>query len=56
MMIIRPIEQSDYPSLFSIAEESGHGFTSLPVDEGLLRFLLKLRCRRFIFGCFHANL
>lgn len=37
MMIIRPITQSDYPALLSIAEESGHGFTSLPVDEALLK-------------------
>ena len=26
-----------FPALFSIAEESGHGFTSLPVDEALLK-------------------
>lgn len=37
MMIIRPIRQTDYPALLTIAEESGHGFTSLPVDEGLLK-------------------
>jgi arginine N-succinyltransferase len=37
MMIIRPIEKSDYTALHSIAEESGIGFTSLPVNEELLR-------------------
>lgn len=37
MLLIRPIRESDYPSLLTIAEESGHGFTSLPVDETLLR-------------------
>jgi arginine N-succinyltransferase len=37
MIIIRPIRQSDYSSLHAIAHESGIGFTSLPVNEGLLR-------------------
>ena len=37
MNIIRPITQSDYASLHEIAQESGIGFTSLPVNEGLLR-------------------
>ena len=37
MLIIRPIRQSDYPALLTIAEESGHGFTSLPVNESLLK-------------------
>lgn len=37
MMIIRPIRQSDYPALLGFAEESGHGFTSLPVNEALLK-------------------
>ncbi len=37
MKIIRPIEQKDYQSLHTIAEESGVGFTSLPVNEELLR-------------------
>ncbi|WP_394130390.1 arginine N-succinyltransferase [Shewanella maritima] len=37
MLIIRPIRASDYDALHSIAIESGHGFTSLPVNEELLR-------------------
>jgi arginine N-succinyltransferase len=37
MIIIRPIQASDYDSLHRIAIESGHGFTSLPVNEGLLK-------------------
>lgn len=37
MKIIRPIEQKDYPALHDIAVESGIGFTSLPVNEALLR-------------------
>ncbi|SHI26213.1 arginine N-succinyltransferase [Ferrimonas marina] len=37
MLIIRPIRAEDYPALLAIAEASGHGFTSLPVDEALLK-------------------
>lgn len=37
MKIIRPILEKDYPSLHDIAIESGIGFTSLPVNETLLR-------------------
>jgi arginine N-succinyltransferase len=37
MMILRPIQQSDYPALLKIAHESGHGFTSLPNNEELLQ-------------------
>ena len=36
MMVIRPIRADDYPALYSIAVESGHGFTSLPVNDELL--------------------
>lgn len=36
MLIIRPIQIDDHSKLFKIAEESGHGFTSLPVNEELL--------------------
>lgn len=36
MIIIRPIRSSDYEVLHQIAVESGHGFTSLPVNEELL--------------------
>ncbi|TMO66946.1 arginine N-succinyltransferase [Pseudoalteromonas aurantia] len=37
MMILRPIQKSDYPALLNIAHESGHGFTSLPINEELLQ-------------------
>lgn len=37
MLIIRPIRESDYDALYAIAKESGIGFTSLPVNEKLLR-------------------
>ncbi|WP_028115684.1 arginine N-succinyltransferase [Ferrimonas senticii] len=37
MLVIRAIRSDDYPALLQIAHESGHGFTSLPVDETLLR-------------------
>ncbi|TKB43959.1 arginine N-succinyltransferase [Thalassotalea mangrovi] len=36
MIIVRPIRSSDYEVLHQIAVESGHGFTSLPVNEELL--------------------
>lgn len=36
MLIIRPIKQSDLDALLLCAEESGHGFTSLPVERDLL--------------------
>jgi arginine N-succinyltransferase len=37
MLIIRPIKACDYDTLYEIATESGIGFTSLPVNEALLR-------------------
>ena len=37
MLIIRPIRESDYSALYQIAQDSGIGFTSLPVNETLLR-------------------
>lgn len=36
MLVVRPIKKNDYESLRVCAEESGHGFTSLPVNEELL--------------------
>ena len=36
MNIIRPIHTSDFKALYEIAEESGVGFTSLPVNDNLL--------------------
>ena len=37
MKIIRPIKADDYQALYEIAVESGIGFTSLPVNEELLK-------------------
>ncbi|MEY8200500.1 MAG: arginine N-succinyltransferase [Colwellia sp.] len=37
MIIVRPIKKSDLKALYRIAVESGHGFTSLPVNEKLLQ-------------------
>ena len=37
MYIIRPISTDDYAALHTISVESGIGFTSLPVNEALLR-------------------
>jgi len=36
MLVVRPIQKTDYHALRVCAEESGHGFTSLPVNEELL--------------------
>lgn len=36
MLVVRPIKKTDYEALRVCAEESGHGFTSLPVNEELL--------------------
>ncbi|WP_333606436.1 arginine N-succinyltransferase [Arsukibacterium sp.] len=36
MMVIRPIRADDYQALYQMAVESGHGFTSLPVNDELL--------------------
>ena len=36
MLVVRPIKKTDYQALRVCAEESGHGFTSLPVNEELL--------------------
>ncbi|MGO2075490.1 MAG: arginine N-succinyltransferase, partial [Pseudoalteromonas sp.] len=36
MQVLRPITANDFASLKQIAIESGHGFTSLPVNDALL--------------------
>lgn len=36
MQVLRPISSKDFAALKNIAVESGHGFTSLPVDDELL--------------------
>jgi len=41
MIIIRPIKACDYEALNQIAIDSGHGFTSLPANEELLRNKIK---------------
>jgi arginine N-succinyltransferase len=47
MKIIRPIQASDYNALHQIAVDSGHGFTSLPVNEALLRKRIDISERSF---------
>ncbi len=37
MIVVRPIKENDYDALYQIAVDSGHGFTSLPVNEAILR-------------------
>ena len=37
MQVLRPITVNDFAALKEIAIESGHGFTSLPVDDGQLQ-------------------
>lgn len=37
MIVVRPIEQKDFDDLRAIAHESGVGFTSLPVNDELLK-------------------
>jgi arginine N-succinyltransferase len=37
MQVLRPITASDFDALKNIAIESGHGFTSLPVDDTQLK-------------------
>ncbi|NVK25187.1 MAG: arginine N-succinyltransferase [Gammaproteobacteria bacterium] len=41
MFVIRPIQQKDFSELYAMAEESGHGFTSLPVNEELITNRIK---------------
>jgi arginine N-succinyltransferase len=41
MQVIRPIKASDFEALKLIAIESGHGFTSLPVNDQLLSDKIK---------------
>lgn len=42
MIIVRPIKKSDLDALHQIAIDSGHGFTSLPVNEALLQQRINL--------------
>lgn len=49
MLVIRPIRQSDYPYLYQIAQDSGIGFTSLPVNETLLN--KKIADSEYAFAC-----
>ncbi len=37
MIIVRPIQDGDYDALHQMAVDSGHGFTSLPINEALLK-------------------
>ena len=35
--VMRPARRDDFDALMTLAEESGPGFTSLPVHEGIIR-------------------
>lgn len=47
MQIIRPIRQDDFAALKQIAIESGHGFTSLPVNDDVLAAKIDLAHKSF---------
>jgi arginine N-succinyltransferase len=55
MIIIRPIETSDYTDLHRIAIESGHGFTSLPVNEKILKERITRSETSFVDGITEAG-
>lgn len=48
MFVIRPIEKKDFPELLKMAEESGHGFTSLPINEELLQSKIERSEKSFL--------
>lgn len=52
MIIIRPIKAADYNDLNQIAIDSGHGFTSLPVNEDILKKRINHSENSF---CSHIN-
>jgi len=41
LCVMRPAKSEDFDALMTMAEESGPGFTSLPVDESILKKRLK---------------
>ncbi len=45
MLIIRPILNDDFDDLLRMAKDSGHGFTSLPVNPKLLRARIESSCK-----------
>ncbi len=47
MLVVRPIRETDFPALLGIAEASGVGFTSLPVNEDLLKDKIKASQQAF---------
>ncbi|MEE1676333.1 arginine N-succinyltransferase [Agarivorans aestuarii] len=55
MLVIRPIKETDYPALLQMAVGSGIGFTSLPVDEPLLREKLAHSIRSFASDIDHPG-
>ncbi|GGB19724.1 arginine N-succinyltransferase [Agarivorans gilvus] len=55
MLVIRPIQETDYPALLQMAVSSGIGFTSLPVDEPLLREKLAHSIRSFASDIDHPG-
>lgn len=47
MLIIRPISEKDLDGLMELLKDSGHGLTSLPKDEGILKKKITLSERSF---------
>lgn len=47
MMVIRPIRQEDFASLYRLAEKTGVGFTSLVADEAILQNKINASTRSF---------
>ncbi|MFN7054111.1 arginine N-succinyltransferase [Hyphomonas sp.] len=45
--VMRPARPEDFPALMALAELSGPGFTSLPVDEAILKMRLEQSERAF---------
>lgn len=48
MIVVRPIQPSDYDALYRCAEDSGHGFTSLPINQDILTGRIKRSVQSFL--------
>ena len=47
MFVIRPIQENDLDGLMSLLKESGHGLTSLPKDEKIIKDKITHSVRSF---------
>lgn len=48
MLVVRPIQATDYAALYECAQASGHGFTSLPADKTLLEKRIQASIESFV--------